>query len=94
MSWHKREDLIKLIYRFLSNKNVMETIKARGYKLVKAVDQFCHSVHVEVVLLSHKKPDGHINVKVDFGEGECKVPWIILLGEPRRTSRKSELHTR
>ena len=27
-----------------------------------------------VVLLSHKKPDGHINVKVEFGEGEGKVP--------------------
>ena len=33
------------------------------------------SAHVEtVVLLSHKKPDGHINVKVEFGEGEGKVP--------------------
>ena len=31
--------------------------------------------HVEtVVLLSRKKPDGHINVKVEFGEGEGKVP--------------------
>lgn len=33
------------------------------------------TIHVEtVVLLSHKKPDGHINVKVEFGEGEGKVP--------------------
>ena len=33
------------------------------------------SSHVEtVVLLSHKKPDGHINVKVEFGEGEGKLP--------------------
>ena len=33
------------------------------------------STHVEtVVLLSHKKPDGHINVKIEFGEGEGKVP--------------------
>ena len=32
-------------------------------------------MHVEtVVLLFHKKPDGHINVKVEFGEGEGKVP--------------------
>ena len=32
------------------------------------------STHVEtVVLLSYKKPDGHINVKVEFGEGEGKV---------------------
>ena len=27
-----------------------------------------------LVLLSHKKPDGHINVKVEFGEDEEKVP--------------------
>lgn len=25
-----------------------------------------------VVLFSYKKPDGHINVKVEFGEGEDK----------------------
>ena len=40
-----------------------------------AVDLFPRTRHVEtVVLLSHKKPDGHINVKVEFGEGEGKVP--------------------
>ena len=39
------------------------------------MDQFCHSTHVEtVVMLSHKKPDSVINVKVEFGEGEGKVP--------------------
>ena len=26
------------------------------------------------VLLSHKPPDSHINVKVEFGEGKGKVP--------------------
>ena len=55
----------------------LEMIQARGYEVVKsvAVDQFCQTVHVEtVVLLSHKKPDGHINVKVEFGKGEGKVP--------------------
>ena len=26
------------------------------------------------VLLSHKTPDSHINVKVEFGKGEGKVP--------------------
>ena len=42
---------------------------------VTDVEQFSNIVHVEtVVLLSHKKPDGHINVKVEFGEGEGKVP--------------------
>ena len=55
----------------------LEMIQARGYEVVKsvAVDQFCQTVHVEtVVLLSHKKPDSVINVKVEFGEGEGKVP--------------------
>lgn len=52
-------------------------MQERGYEVIKcvAVDQFCETVHVEtVVLLSHKKPDGHINVKVEFGEDEGKVP--------------------
>ena len=48
-------------------------------------------LHVEtVVLLSHKKPDGHINVKVEFGEGEGKVPLIISLKEPKSTSPRNE----
>ena len=48
-----------------------------GYKAEGAwpFDLFPHTEHVEtVVLLSHKKPDSHINVKVEFGEGEGKVP--------------------
>ena len=55
----------------------LKFLSANGYavKEVQPVDQFGHSVHVEtVVLLSHKKPDGHINVKVEFGKGEGKVP--------------------
>ena len=49
----------------------------RGYKVekIQPVDMFPHTNHVEtVVLLSHKKPDSHINIKVEFGEGEGKVP--------------------
>ena len=48
-----------------------------GYKVkkIQPVDMFPHTNHVEtVVLLSHKKPDSHINIKVEFGEGEGKVP--------------------
>ena len=55
----------------------LEMFLANGYRVEKVccVDQFCQTVHVETaVLLSHKKPDGHINVKVEFGEGEGKVP--------------------
>ena len=55
----------------------LEVLQARGYEVKKVccVDMFPATVHVEtVVLLSHKKPDGHINVKVEFGEGEGKAP--------------------
>ena len=55
----------------------LEVLQARGYKVkkVQCVDMFPATGNVEtVVLLSHKKPDGHINVKVEFGEGEGKVP--------------------
>ena len=52
-------------------------LQERGYQVEKVccVDMFPATANVEtVVLLSHKKPDGHINVKVEFGEGEGKVP--------------------
>ena len=48
-----------------------------GYEFIEAtpVDMFPSTGHVEtVVMLSHKKPDSVINVKVEFGEGEGKVP--------------------
>ena len=49
-----------------------------GYEIksVKPFDNFPGTKHTEcVAVLSHKKPDGHINVKVEFGEGEGKVPF-------------------
>ncbi len=55
----------------------LKVLRGEGYEVerVRAVDQFPHTVHVEtVVMLSHKKPDSVINVKVEFGEGEGKVP--------------------
>ena len=48
-----------------------------GYEVKRCclVDMFPGTVHVEsIVLLSHKSPDSHIDVKVEFGEGEEKVP--------------------
>ena len=55
----------------------LKQFTAEDYNIeaVTPVDMFPGTAHVEtVVLLSHKKPDGHINVKVEFGEGEGKVP--------------------
>ena len=55
----------------------LEVFLENGYRVDKAVavDQFPWTANVEtVVLLSHKKPDGHINVKVEFSKGEGKVP--------------------
>ena len=52
-------------------------LQERGYRVEKAcaVDMFPSTANVEtVVMLSHKKPDSVINVKVEFGEGEGKVP--------------------
>ena len=44
-------------------------------RIKTALDQVGRTAHVEtVVLLSHKKPDSTISVKVEFGEGEGKVP--------------------
>ena len=40
-----------------------------GYELrkVRAVDQFCHTVHVETVcLLSNRKPDTKVRIDVDL----------------------------
>ena len=70
----------KIVYiscKMTSLARDLEMMQLAGYRVEKmtAVDQFCETVHVEtVVLLSHKKPDGHINIKVEFGEGEGKVP--------------------
>jgi len=55
----------------------LKYLKQKGYmvKRCAAVDMFPFTEHVEaVVMLSHKKPDSVINVKVEFGEGEGKVP--------------------
>ena len=55
----------------------LKYLNEHGYvvRKVQPVDMFPMGVHVEtVVMLSHKKPDSVINVKVEFGEGEGKVP--------------------
>ncbi|MCU6746799.1 23S rRNA (uracil(1939)-C(5))-methyltransferase RlmD [Faecalicatena acetigenes] len=70
----------KIVYVSCDSATLARDLKylcENGYELRKgrAVDMFPHTVHVEtVVMLSHKKPDSVINVKVEFGEGEGKVP--------------------
>ena len=79
---------INIIKEYLPNKIIYISCEpmtlARDIKLlsenytlnkVKCFDMFPNTYHVEtVVMLSHKKPDSVINVKVEFGEGEGKVP--------------------
>ena len=46
-------------------------------------------------MLSHKKPDSVINVKVEFGEGEGKVPLDnIAKRAEKRISQRSGLLTK
>ncbi len=55
----------------------LEVLQARGYMVERmcCVDMFPASANIEtIVLLSHKSPDSVINVTVEFGEGEGKVP--------------------
>lgn len=50
-------------------------LKHYQIKKIVPVDNFPFTKHVEsIVFLSHKSPDSHIDVKVEFGEGEEKVP--------------------
>ena len=70
----------RIVYVSCDSATLARDVKVLGelgyeVKKIRGVDQFPMTCHVEtVVLLSHKKPDGHINVKVEFGEGEGKVP--------------------
>ena len=63
----------------LENGQILKSIQFRfpvyyqGNEADMFVPNFENTVET-VVLLSHKKPDGHINVKVEFGEGDGKVP--------------------
>ena len=63
----------------MENGQILKSIQFRfpvyyqGNEADMFIPNFENTVET-VVLLSHKKPDGHINVKVEFGEGEGKVP--------------------
>ncbi|MDU7706474.1 MAG: hypothetical protein E7J94_04265 [Clostridium sp.] len=49
-------------------------------------------IHVEtIVLLSHKSPDSTINVKVEFGEGEGKVPMDAIAERAKKYQPKPKI---
>ncbi len=70
----------KVVYISCNPETLVRDLKylcGKGYRMETGVgvDMFPFTKHVEtVVMLSHKKPDSVINVKVEFGEGEGKVP--------------------
>ena len=71
------ENMVYISCKPTSLARDLQIFMARGYRVEKicCVDMFPNTYHVEtVVMLSHKKPDSVINVKVEFGEGEGKVP--------------------
>ena len=70
-------------------------LRENGYEIrkVKATDMFPMSVHIEtVVLLSRKKPDGHINVKIEFGESEGKVSLDKIAERAKKYQPKPKTH--
>ena len=78
----KREFLSQLVDNvqiYEERKENGQWLKSIEFKLPIIEKEFALSLDNDtqnetVVRLSHKKPDGHINVKVEFGEGEGKVP--------------------
>lgn len=70
----------QLVYISCNPKTLVKNLvqfESLGYevKYVKPYDNFPFTKHVEtVVLLSHKKPDSQINVKVEFGDENGKFP--------------------
>ena len=71
----RRESHSVLTLNFLKKPDF--TRLTRSLEIRREIEKtvFQQTKHVEtVVMLSHKKPDSVINVKVEFGEGEGKVP--------------------
>ena len=72
----------------------LEMLQGHGYKVEKiaCVDLFPNTVHVEtIVLLSHKSPDSVINVKVEFGEGEGRVPLDAIAERAKKYQSKPKI---
>ena len=60
-------------------------------KSITPFDMFPQTRHIEtLVVLSHKKPDGHINIKVEFGEeeGQVSLKEVAKRAEERKPKEK------
>ena len=72
----------------------LEMLQGRGYRVerIRGVDLFPGTYHVEtIVLLSHKSPDSVINVTVEFGEGEGKVPLDAIAERAKKYQPKPKI---
>ena len=72
----------------------LESFLLAGYRVERccAVDMFPFTGNVEtIVLLSHKSPDSHINVKIEFGEGEGKVPLDAIAERAKKYQPKPKI---
>lgn len=88
------EEMVYISCKPTSLVRDLEILKERGYEVVRAcaVDQFVGTLHVEsIVLLSHKSPDTVINVTVEFGEGEGKVPLDAIAERAKKYQPKPKI---
>lgn len=72
----------------------LKYLTKHGYeaKLCQPVDMFPFVGHVETcVLLSHKSPDSGTNVRVEFGEGEGKVPLDTISEQAKKYQPKPKV---
>lgn len=88
----------QVLYISCNPRTQMEDLRlfARmGYQVqgnLVPVDMFPHTNSVEtIVLLSHKSPDSHINVKVEFGEGEGKIPLDAIAERAKKYQPKPKI---
>lgn len=68
-----------IVYSFPIEEDVIQALRVK-------------ETHVEtIVLLSHKSPDNTINVKVEFGEGEGKVPLDAIAEREKKYQPKPKI---
>ena len=72
MQEHKRVHYVNFCSLIREDCNIFHSQST--VKTLESASQYPIDTCGDGSTLSHKKPDGHINVKVEFGEGEGKVP--------------------